>query len=258
MELSSQVFGNTRQLRVWLPAGYDPEEPVLYPVLYLNDGQNLFDTQSSQSGLEWEVDETATRLVESGVIPPVVIVGIDNPGLSERPNEYLPWADDSLSPPMPEPHGADYPRFLLEEVIPAVEREFRVGGSSERRLLGGSSYGALISLYTAAANPGEFGGLLLESPSLYVNDAAVLDLAERVANWPDRVFVAIGTHEGRSECLADNRVDEAVDDVRRLERILAAAGSAPKVEVVVEECGMHSERYWARRLPAALRFLLAD
>lgn len=256
VELRSEVFGNSRTLRVWLPPAYDRDEEELYPVLYLNDGQNLFDRSTSQfSEYEWEVDETAARLIRDGRIPPVVVVGIDNAGKRDRPREYLPWEDSYLTPAEPDPRGRDYPRFLLGEVVPFIENRYRVLTGSEHRYLGGSSYGGLITVFTATRSPGEFAGLLVESPSLYVNEAAVLTNAEAVTEWPGRIYIGIGTHEGQSECRNDNYVRDAVADVRRLQAILETSPHPPDLHVEVERCGLHSERYWAKRLPRGLTFL---
>src|SRR5580698_3033882 len=90
-EFRSRVFRNTRFLRVWLPPGYDDAENSgrHYPVLYLNDGQNLFEVASSFAGVEWQVDEAADRLIREGVVPPMIVVGMDNMG-RERIREYMP------------------------------------------------------------------------------------------------------------------------------------------------------------------------
>src|SRR5262245_9623535 len=101
LQLTSSVFHNTRTVRIWLPVDYDQpaHKNDHYPVLYLNDGQNLFDTCTSQSGKEWRADETAAQLIVEKRFRPIIIVGIDNPGLRNRPKEYLPYPDDTLSPP---------------------------------------------------------------------------------------------------------------------------------------------------------------
>src|SRR5215470_739689 len=90
-EFPSRIFHNQRMLRVWLPPGYElPENSgQRYPVFYLNDGQNLFERSTSFAGVEWQVDETADRLIREGVIPPMLIVGLDNGG-KERSREYMP------------------------------------------------------------------------------------------------------------------------------------------------------------------------
>jgi enterochelin esterase-like enzyme len=156
LQFSSDVFHNTRMLRVWLPPGYDDAEQRdrRYPVLYLNDGQNLFDACTSQfSADEWAVDETATTLIESGKIPPLIIVGIDNAGKRNRPKEYLPFPDNTLQPPTPDVHGKDYPQFLIDEVMPFIERKYRIDPNPNATGIGGSSYGAGIALYAVMERP---------------------------------------------------------------------------------------------------------
>ena len=154
---------------MWLPPGYDDSanQGRRYPVLYLNDGQNLFEPSTSFTGVEWQVDETADRLIREGVIPPMIIVGIDNAG-KDRIREYMPHR--SLHPMMLRVQGTRYPDFLIKEVMPFVARNYRVATGPENTGLGGSSLGALIALYTAIVRPGVIGRLLLESPSLWASN----------------------------------------------------------------------------------------
>jgi enterochelin esterase-like enzyme len=245
--LKSRVFKNSRMLRVWLPPGYDNpgERQRRYPVLYLNDGQNLFDACTSTFGPdEWRVDETATALIRSGKIPPLIIVGIDNAGKRDRAKEYLPYPDETLSPPTLDVNGRDYPRFLLDEVMPLINREFRTDTSPASTGIGGSSYGAGIALYTVMKLPGRFGRVLLESPSLYAHDDFLLREAERCKRWPAILYVGVGS------------VREPVEDVRRLKEILLREGLGDSRLLVVDETGAaHDEEAWARRFPRALQFL---
>ena len=244
--LASKVFGNSRMLRVWLPPGYDADDRAKrYPVLYLNDGQNLFDACTSMfSSDEWKADETATTLIESGKIPPMIIVGIDNAGKKDRPKEYLPFPDETLTPATPEVHGKEYPRFLLDEVIPLINKDFRTDDRPDKTGLGGSSYGAGIALYTVMTHPDRFGRLLLESPSLYAHDDFLLHEAERVHHWPEKIFIGVGS------------VREPVDDVHRLTEIFRRAGlGSDRVRVVEQVGAAHDEQAWAGRFPTALQFL---
>lgn len=255
--LESKIFNNTRKIRVLLPSGYE-ESKAVYPVLYLNDGQNLFDTADSAStGKEWRVDETVADLISNGEIEPIIVVGIDNAGRTLRANEYLPWEDEFLSPRMPDPHGKLYPEFLEKEVIPFVESKYRISSVRINRALGGSSYGGLITLYSAIEKPKLFGRLLIESPSFYVSDGKVLDLAEAATNLPAKVYIGVGTNEmGAKECDPEADGGEAVTDVRRLESILKRKGLALRdLKVEVEKCAVHDEDAWAKRLPGALKFL---
>lgn len=259
-DFHSEVFGNTRMLRVLLPPGYTERANShrRYPVLYLNDGQNLFDaTVSVFNPHEWEVDETVDRLIRAGEIEPIIIVGIDNAGRSGRANEYLPYPDAFLSPPLPNPQGAKYPDFLIDEVIPFVNKHYRTKTGAADTGLGGSSYGALAALFAVTARPGRFGRLLLESPSFYVNDGEIFKTRLDPRSWPRRVYLGVGTNEGgRPDCKPGDLNQEAVTDVLRLKRLLQKAGLGnSRLKVVVEDCAIHSERAWAKRLPAALKFL---
>jgi hypothetical protein len=126
---TSHVFQNQRNLRVWLPPGYHEAANAdhRYPVLYLNDGQNLFDACTSMfNRLEWRVDEAATSLINEHQIPPIIIVGIDNAGKRQRANEYLPFPDETLKPVMNSVHGKQYPQFLLGEVVPFINADYLI------------------------------------------------------------------------------------------------------------------------------------
>src|ERR1700690_3266989 len=160
-EFHSRIFRNTRMLRVWVPPRYEaPDNGTRhYPVLYLNDGQNLFDRLTAFAGVEWQVDETVDRLIRQEVIPPLIVVGIDSTQ-GDRIKEYLPFR--SFHPPVLRPQGKRYPDFLINEVMPFVYERYRIARGPERTGLGGSSLGALISLYTVMGGAGIFGGGLVE------------------------------------------------------------------------------------------------
>jgi enterochelin esterase-like enzyme len=247
VRFESRVFPVARSLRILLPRGYHRavNRNRKYPVLYLNDGQDLFDVCTSLfNHEEWRVDETVSHLVASGTLAPLIVVGIDSAGKKLRPKEYLPYIDDTLTPPEPDPQGKLYPRFLFEEVIPFVESHYRVGPGPHNRVLGGSSYGAGIALYTMMVRPRSFRGLLLESPSIYADDYHLLKDARLVRSWPARIYIGTGT------------VNEPVDDVMKLKRLFETAGlEKERLRIVVQNGGKHSENWWAQRLPEALEFL---
>ena len=218
-------------------------------MLYLNDGQNLFDRATAFAGVEWQVDETADRLIRQEVIPPLIVVGIDN-AQTERIKEYVPYR--SFPPPILRPKGKRYPAFLIDEVMPFVGERYRIAPGPENTGLGGSSLGALISLYTVIAQPGVFGHLLLESPSLFISNRRILKKARRFRKWPTKVFLAIGTREaGR-----DDKDRQVVEDVRELDRSLRGAGlDERRLLVKIDEGASHNEAEWAKRFPDALSFL---
>ncbi len=242
----SKVFPAPRQLRILLPDGYraPTNSNRRYPVLYLNDGQALFDVCVVGLSHEWRVDETVGELVAQGKLAPLIVVGIDNGGRRLRAKEYLPYVDRFLQPPEPDPQGKRYPKFLLDEVIPFVESRYRIMPGAKNRVLGGASYGAGIALHTLIARPESFAGLLLESPSVYADDYHLLKDAKRVRAWPERVYIGTGT------------VNEPVRDSERLRQLIEDAGlTRARLWRVQQEGGAHSERWWAQRLPAALQFL---
>ena len=247
---SSKVFRNTRKLRVWLPPGYRnaEEQNRRYPVFYLNDGEELFDVCTSIfGGHEWHADETAASLIGNHAISPMILVGIDNAGKADRPKEYLPYPDETLTPPVRKVFGSRYPEFLLKEVMPWVNREYRTETDPEQTGLGGSSYGAGIALYTVMTHPNAFGRLLMESPSIYADDYHLLRIAKKVRTWPRRVFIGVGT------------VGEPLEDVAKLEKLLRGAGLGERRLCVVRTEGTeHNEDAWAKRFPDALQFLYGE
>jgi predicted alpha/beta superfamily hydrolase len=247
---SSRVFHNTRYLRVWLPPHYREAQNRRrrYPVLYLNDGQDIFNACTSIfNRQEWHADETATELIRAGKIPQLIIVGVDNAGKRDRPREYLPYPDDTLQPSVPIVDGKRYPEFLFDEVIPFIDREYRTNRDPASVYLGGSSYGAGVALYAAMTRPGSLAGLLLESPSLYADHDHLLHDAERCSSWPQRIYIGVGT------------VQEPQEDVERLRAILSQHGLGPyRLLMIVTEGAGHNEDAWAARLPRAITFLLGS
>jgi len=249
-ELRSAIFGNTRLLRVWLPPAYDKSSSTRYPVLYLNDGQNLFDPATAFAGVHWQVGETASRLIAEQKIPPLILVGIDN--TKNRIREYLPYR--STDPRVFFAKGKDYPNFLRYELMPLIEGQYPVLTGPEHTGLGGSSLGGLITLYTQLVAPGLFGRALIESPSLFVANRKILEQSRPFRDWPTRTYLATGTRE-----VGDQEKDaRIVGDVRELESILRAAGlDDQRLKVRIDEGATHSESAWAARFPDALQFLFS-
>jgi predicted alpha/beta superfamily hydrolase len=246
-ESRSVIFGNTRLLRVWLPPGYDVSGGDRYPVLYLNDGQNLFDPATAFAGVHWQAGETAARLIAERKIAPMIIVGIDN--TKNRIREYIPYR--SIDPRVFFPKGKYYPNFLRYEVMPLIRERYRVMPGPEYTGIGGSSLGGLITLYTQIAAPGVFGRALIESPSLFVANGKILEDVRRLRASGARVYLGVGTRE-IGDAGKDARI---VEDVRQLERLLREAGLDDQhLRVRIDEGATHSESAWAARFPEALEF----
>jgi enterochelin esterase-like enzyme len=143
-DVGSAFLGPTRHVEVWLPPGYDENPTARYRVLYMSDGQNLFDPRIANTGVDWGVDEAIARLAAAGEIEPVIVVGAWS--TDERGPEYSPW------------HGApEYARFLIEELMPRVNAEFRTLTGPENTAHMGSSMGGLLSFYLVTYHPDAFG-----------------------------------------------------------------------------------------------------
>ena len=269
-KFTSAVFANTRFLRVLLPAGYDdPKNSAKhYPVLYMADGQNIFDPATSVFGpTEWRADETVAQLVKDGRIPPMIIVGVDDAGPSARAHEYLPWPDTINARRIPNydaaPQGMQYPHFLIDEVMPYVNARYRTARDAAHTGIGGSSYGGLISAYTMLARPGVFGRVLIESPTLQIYDNQLLHMLATAHALPARIYLGIGTNEdsapGCDSKAASLPKDDMMSAFQQAVSTLRSAGlDSTRLRVVIEPCATHTHGAWAARLPAALTFLFRE
>ncbi len=254
---ASKIFQNTRMLRVWLPPGYSDEasQGRRYPVLYMLDGQNLFDACTAFNGKdEWRIDETLTRLIAEDKVPPMIVVGIDNGG-AQRAYEYLPYADKLQNPSMPEPDGKMFPDFLGKEIIPYVEAHYRTQPGVMNRALGGSSYGGVATLYTLITRPDLFQLGIVESPILSVGNAQLLRDTSVLAEGPAKVFLGFGGRESENPAIEDGMIKL----VRMLETNLHNIATRPAdVMMVIDPTGHHNEQAWAKRFPEAIQFLFGE
>jgi predicted alpha/beta superfamily hydrolase len=261
----SKIFGDTQTLRIWLPPGYNQATNAhrIYPVLYMLDGQNLFDACTSGFGHEWQIDEALTRLISTKEVEPIIVVGIDNPGI-RRADEYIPFADASVAEGPQAPHGDRFPEFLTSEVLPHVAASFRVSSLREERGIGGSSYGAVAALYSLLKRPGDFGLGLLESTSLQVGNGELLRMTSPLIQGPNRVFIGVGGSEANgAEALVRRWGSDAATanaGFAHASQLLAANLKAaefnhPQVLFRLDPAAKHEETAWAKRFPEAIRFL---
>jgi predicted alpha/beta superfamily hydrolase len=255
--LESHIFGNSRAIRVLLPPGYDSPEnrSRRYPVLYMLDGQNLFDAcLSDVSHNEWGLDETVYRLVAEKRIPPLIVVGVDYAG-KERSYEYLPYKDYVGNPDMPEPAGRKFPDFLVKEVMPLVDGAYRTLTGQPNTGIGGSSYGGVATLYALLAQPGRFGYGLVESPTMWIGmGQLVRDTAPLIA-MPRKVFFGFGGKEADDPAISARMIGL----IRIVESNFRTAGyDDSNFRFVIGPDAIHTESAWAARLPGALTFLFGD
>lgn len=240
----SQFLPDDRQITVSLPPGYEAASEARYPVLYMHDGQNLFEAERAYvKGQHWRIGETAGALIDAGRVPPVLIVGIDNTGAS-RLHEYTPTYDRRRGG-----GGADaYGRLILEELKPFIDREYRTRPEPEHTGLGGSSLGGLVSLYLALKRPDVFRRIAVMSPSVWWDRRVVLrHVRDARPKPPLRLWVDIGTREGRHH----------VDNARLLRAGLLKGGWVEGDDLHYEEAqgAMHNEAAWADRFGRMLEFL---
>ena len=240
----------TRDLLVWLPSGYnDPSnEGRSYPVLYMFDGQNLFEQLPGVPG-EWHADETATRLVEQGLIEPLVIVGIPHAG-EHRTSEYMPVGGY----PEIDADGAAHLDWVVREVMPRVERAFRVKHGRAHTAIGGASLGGAMALYASTERPDLFGRALIESMPHQLRGGMLAHL-KQAQGWPSRAAVGVGGAEVSRDGSDAARNRMYVTWNRRIADRLADEIGRRNVEFTLAEDATHNEQAWAARFDEALRFL---
>ena len=250
-DFHSTILNNDRDVLVYLPPGYDATKSRRYSVLYLHDGQNLFDGATSFiPGQEWRVDETAQRLIAAGKIEPLIIVGINNAG-KERINEYTPAEDAKYKLG----GKADlYGRMLVEELKPFVDSHYRTKKGSEHAGLGGSSLGGLVSLYLALKYSSVFGRTAVVSPSVWFANKQIVHFVEALQKKPKvRIWMDIGTKEGGTI----EEAQQTVNDARLLKETLIKKGwrLGKDLDYFEAEGAKHNEGAWAARVERILTFL---
>ena len=247
----SKILNNDRDVVVYLPPGYESNKNKRYAVLYLHDGQNLFDGATSFiPGKEWRVDETAQSLITAGKIEPLIIVGIYNAGKA-RIDEYTPAADEKYKMG----GKADlYGRMLVEELKPFIDTTYRTRRDAEHTGLGGSSLGGIVSMYLALKYPDLFGRVAVVSPSVWFANKQIVHYAEALKKKPKtRIWLDMGTKEGSTA----KEAQQAVTDARLLNDTLRKKGWKPGKDLRYFEAegAEHNETAWAARVEPILEFL---
>ena len=243
-EFVSKLVDEHHDLLVYLPPGYEENKDRLFPVLYMQDGQNLFDPATSFiPGNYWRLGETADALIEQGEIDAVMIVGIYNSGAA-RINEYTPVVDRRLGGG----HADAYGRMLVEELKPFIDRRYRTLPGGENCGMGGSSLGGLVTLYLGLRYPSTFSRLAVMSPSVWWQKRAILRTVDALPDKPAlRIWLDIGSKES----------NRALPDTRALRNALIKKGWQPGEDLAYSEAegAEHTESAWAVRAGPMLRFL---
>jgi predicted alpha/beta superfamily hydrolase len=245
-QFHSRFLADDRDVTVYLPPGYDDNPDHQYPVLYLHDGQNLFDPRTSFiPGRTWQVADTADTAITSGGVEPLIVVGVANTG-ERRLAEYTPTRDWKMGGGEAHKYG----ELLVEDLLPFISSLYRVRPGAENAGLGGSSLGGLVTLYLGLKYPGIFGKLAVMSPSVWWNHKAIIGYVNESApglGRRPRIWLDVGDAEGR-RTLADTDL---------LDRRLQANGWRTGTDLVYERVpgGTHDEAAWAQRVEPMLKFL---
>ncbi len=246
-------FLNGRRVWVYLPPGYHADAGQRYPVLYMFDGQNVFDQATSFAG-EWEVDESCESLIPAELISPIIVVAVDNGGLG-RIYEYTPWYDPDFG------NGGGGEAHLQEFInvlMPWVDANYRTLTGPHNTGLAGSSLGGLMSLYAVYAHDDVFGLVGALSPSIWWNDHELLNFAAGLPKPQAKIYMDMGTIEAGYMVDEDgNGVDDYIDDLRAMRDVMVGQGFIldDDLMVVEDEGGVHNEWHWAQRFPVTLQYL---
>lgn len=240
-------LGRQRRVLVYLPADYARQPARRYPVLYLHDGQNVFDEATSFGG-EWGVDETLDKLRQTGQdATGSIVVAVDN-GNEFRSDEYIPWHSDSLKG---QPHqggqGGAYVDFLAKTLKPYVDAHYRTRPDAAHTGVAGSSLGGLISVYAALKYPKVFGEVGVFSPSFWVcNDSLRAFAKTHPAAHTARFYFVCGPKESKTMLPL---MTQWRDELR------AKGVPAANLLLHAPADGQHREWFWRREFPAAYQFL---
>jgi predicted alpha/beta superfamily hydrolase len=242
-QFSSKFVTKKRDIVVYLPGLYAKRPDMRFPVLYLEDGQNLFDPETSFiKGMYWHVGETADRVISQGLVQPLIIVGIYN--TDKRLNEYTPSRDVKLGGGRADKYG----RMLVAELKPVIDSKYRTLTGPEHTGLGGSSLGGLVTIYLGIKYSQTFGKLAVLSPSVWWNKRAILGYVKdaKVANR-SRIWLDVGTKEDGS----------TVANATALHDLLVTKGwqDGSNLHFQVFEGAQHNEDAWAHRVAPFLQFL---
>lgn len=241
-----------RRCWIYVPPGYDTTTER-YPVLYMHDGQNLFDASTSFAG-EWHIDEACQALIASGEIEPLLVVGIENS--AARCFEYTPWAGG----PCTGGGGDAYLQAIRDELMPEVNRRYRTRTGPDNTFMAGSSLGGLITHYAGHAYAGVWGRIAAFSSSLWwANDMMATWAATQPRPNLKRYYQDMGTREGGGLTDADgDGIDDYIEDLRAMRDLALGQGFVEGVDFlsVEGENHTHSEYWWAQRAPDMLRFLV--
>ncbi len=233
-QIASPQLGNSRKLRIYLPPSYAENAAKRYPVLYMHDGQNLFDAKSAAYGVEWGIDETADRLIGDGAMDEIIVVGIDN--TADRMHEYTPCCDPK--------HGGGkidaYQAFITDTVKPHIDSTLRTLPGRETTAIMGSSLGGIASVYIAQRKPQVFSKAGGVSSSFWWNEGSMV--SKPAARVPVSFYLDAGTR------------DDGLEGTQAMRDAMVKLGYQldGDLKFLADEGGIHNEKSWAARVDKPL------
>ncbi len=236
-----------RTIRVWLPPNYGADAHARFPVLYLLDGQNVFEDHAAFGGRSWRAGETAAQLIERRTIEPVLLVAIDNSG-GHRTDDYTPerWHGRGG-------HADDFGRMLVDEIKAFVDAHYRTNPERESTAIVGSSLGGLFALHLAIERADVFGHVAALSPSTFWANGAVLKhLIALQSKVPVRIWIDVGKQESPS---LRRQIRAAADTLRAKGWRVHRQNRQAELRHVEVARSRHDEASWGKRLQRVLPFL---
>jgi metallo-beta-lactamase class B len=235
------TFNRKRRIWLYLPKGYAAGNKT-YPVLYMQDGQNLFNEQTANSG-EWGVDECLDSL-QRKTGNECIVVGIDN-GADKRMSEYSPY-NFTMNQQSIKAEGKQYVDFIVQILKPFIDNKYRTKKGAEYTSIAGSSMGGLISLYALLQYPEVFGSAGVFSPSFWITSDCYIDAEKFSSKLNSNFYFYAGGKESAT----------MVGDVKKMATILGKKNNNYRITTTIDPNGIHNESNWRREFPAFYLWLM--
>ncbi|WP_449602000.1 alpha/beta hydrolase [Paenibacillus sp. Marseille-Q9583] len=227
-----------RRIFVYLPAGYETDNGR-YPVVYMHDGQNVFNTNTSSLGKEWRVEQIIDQLVADGTMEKVIVIGVASSNGSERGMEYVPFPDESI--PSDGTSAEKFTQYFINTVIPYVDGAYRTIPDRDHRMIMGSSFGAMQALWMGYQHPETFSAIGALSPSTWVSNGRILDELAKESGKPAlKIWLDMGVTEGMP-------IDPLVNELKSKGFVLGK-----DLFFQMDPLGTHEEKSWNRRVHSPL------
>lgn len=244
----SKIMGNKRKIRVYLPPSYSEKNSKKYPVLYIHDGQNVFDDSQSFSGISWKLHQKAEYLIKNKIIDELIIAAVDNMG-EERLSEYA-HQDGFYKGEKVKAKALKYQRFLIEELMPYLEEKYRIKKGAANTALMGSSMGGLVTLNIALKRPDIFAKAAVMSPSLWWGTNTALEKLKsfNFKNLNSKIWLDVGEAENTFA----NFTEEFLAELKKIKNDY-------KLNLIYYQAAdaVHNEAAWAQRVHCPLIYFFA-